>query len=189
MIPPPTPGKKPFGHPLPLTALDHFCHPTIPEFLTPYTLENGETQAASGYIAIRTTVPLPTCPSPPPAFSERFNKLPWHRFTTLSNGHFEKDWADLEHAALLLFKFGPKPLWHGTTKIHPTTATPVRVGDAAIAFLPYLQLLFRLPRAQIMTSNHLQDPILCRFNGGQAIIAPRKLTQAKFTILSRPPSH
>ena len=47
MIPPPTPGKKPFGHPLPLTALDHFCHPTIPEFLTPYTLENGETQAAS----------------------------------------------------------------------------------------------------------------------------------------------
>lgn len=188
MIPPPPPGKKPFGHPIPMSALEHFCHPTVPEFQVPVTLPTGETAAASGYIAIRTTIPLELTPAATPAFIQRFEKLPWSTFDRLSHPSFDKDWKPLEDAALTLFRFGPKPLWHHTPNnpVVPTNATPVRVGDAAIAPLACLQLLFRLPRAQILTSNRLGDPIFCRFNGGRAIIGARKLTQAKFTILHFP---
>jgi len=189
--------KKPFGYPFPAEALDMFVHPggEFPEFHAPFTHE-GAVYAANGFMALRLQkfafAPPPANPSAAKRVMELF---PWGAFEGPEMGDDNPRWASLDDASLSIWKFGPRPIWERSLRTYHVRIQPgVRVGAGAVTALPLLQLLARLPRARVWTDNGPRGAIICRFNGGEAIIRPfpdfvEGRMDARFGILGPKRSH
>lgn len=168
---PQLPGKRPWNFPFPPAAWPFFTHPNKKALSQPW-IHEGALVFSNGFLALqvdRFELAHDMPDQAPPEFLERWNRAPWQRFESIQDA---PDWRPLDDAALLLWKFGPKPIWEkGSKQYHIRTAPLVGVGLAAVTLLPLVQLCARLPRAEAYTRSQHREPVFIRFNGGRAILA------------------
>lgn len=166
---------KNFPYPLPAYALTEFCHPRpTHDFHVPVRHEKN-ILAANGYLAIQASrgnwldEDFPTAPS---AFLTRFNVLPWDVHKAACDKH---PWTHLHDIKGTLNERGQIGLWL-KQRLAPS---PVwRVRDAFV-YLSFLQLIARLPRAEVFHGPQALDaPLFFRFSGGVGMIPanPKLLT-------------
>jgi len=172
----PEPSKRPFHFPIPAEALPYFCHPALEPF-TAQVNHDGLAYAASGFVALRVrrfqgyAEDLPECP---PFLLKRILSLPWDDF---GRETARTEWRLMDDARGTIYRGGPLPLWleeKGKTVLSRDTL--VRTAGGPLVPLAMLQLIARLPRAEIRMvpdSNRIpgENPILFRFSGGEGIIA------------------
>lgn len=168
----PPPLKRSWHYPPPPEALEYFVHPGDHQGLQRPGLDaEGRTLVSNGYLAIRFETFFPDIPPPTKRLTLAIKNAPWSRFEPLEQN--PKPWRPLEDAIPQLFKHGPKPIWERTrTRYHIRRAPSVRVGHGATTSLALLQLITRLPRAEIFTGTDMHSPLFVRFNRGRAILAP-----------------
>ena len=170
---------KGFGFPLPAYALDEFCHPADWSAFHKPRRVAGEVLVGNGYVALRVSKGafLDTDYAPATAeFLSRFGKLPWLRAEKLATAD---GWRGLDGWHAALGHRGSMGMWLGD-KLCPS---PVwRVGTALVR-LSVLQVVARLPRAEVFFEADPGKPLFVRFSGGTGIVAadPR-LTLANFEI-------
>lgn len=185
---PQRPGKRPWSFPFPVEAWSFFVHPNKPALSKPYVHDDALV-FSNGYLALKVDRFAfgPDMPDvAPPAFLDRWNRAPWGQFPADRPG----SWRPLDDAGLLLWKFGPKPIWEkGSKRYHIRRAPLVAVGRAPVTLLPLVQLCARLPRAEAFTRGQHGDPVFIRFNGGKAILASfdDKTSAIPFSILAPRP--
>jgi len=175
----PRPTKRAILPPITAEHLDAFVHPggvAVFEspFLPPAELQTTDphTYAAAGFFCHRTTYAIPDV-EPHPAAYARAQSLPWGRFQDYDTEGLKHRWRPLADAETRLFKFPPKPIWEKSSRRFNLRNGPfVRVGNATMTHLPILQLLARLPRAEVFLGSGIFDPVLVRYRYGQAIIPP-----------------
>ncbi|QJE95236.1 hypothetical protein [Luteolibacter luteus] len=168
----PAPSKRPFNFPTPAEALGFFCHPTLSPFTRPF-VHNGTLCAANGYAAIRLdrfNGDAGALEDAPFAFLQRFYTLPWDRFE--EDG---REWRDIDLSRGTIYRGDLLPLWIPDGKGHAFTQDKlVLTAGGPLVPLALLQLLARLPRPELrMCSTYFASPLLVRFKGGEAIVAPR----------------
>lgn len=205
----PEPSKRSFGFPLPARSFDYFVHPggnaKTAVFRKPFS-HHASIYAANGFLAIvaHRYDGLPPAENPE-AFERIRNLFPAHGghyvdyaadcekrgFIPMRKDDWERRWRSFDDCALTLWKRGPlAPFDFAHRKWWLRREPVVRVGAGALAPLPLLQLLARLPRSQVWVDNRAGEPILCRFNGGLAVIATcyaetaAQRPTAAFSILS-----
>ena len=182
-------SKRPFTHPLPADALEHFVHPGRghvfhPAFRHPL---DGSVIAASA-VALRCRagrgIDPAEYPSPTEEALRRIDALPWDRFPNAATQ--PKAWRCLDDHRGTLYADPVLP-------VHVLTprgirirldGTNVRICGAPIVPLVILQLLARPPTPELYTAGcSLTGPVLFRFAGGEGIIPHYGLTVAAFEML------
>jgi hypothetical protein len=187
----PPPSKRSFGFPLPTRALEYFTHPggttKVEAFREPFS-HHGTVYACNGHLAIMAERydGLPGAERPE-AFERVRGLFPAHGgrhadyVTEMEKrglipdrkDEWERRWRPFDDCALALWKRGPLAPFDFVRGRWRIRLDPiVRVGAAALAPLPLLQLLARLPRSAVWVDNRADGPVLCRFNGGLAVLAP-----------------
>jgi len=169
----PNTSKRPFLHPVPADAVDHFTHPTHPAFRQPWQ-HDGHLWAA-GLLALRFRPSFAIAPSEYPAapqeFADRVGTLPWERFPAAAAQ--PKAWRCLDDHRGTIYGDPVAPFW---LEVRPgrwiyDPRKLVRICGAPIVPLSVLQLLARLPRPEIHTAGcTVEGPVLFRFSGGEGII-------------------
>lgn len=179
----PQPSTRRFGFKLPLEALDYFCHPTRGGFTVPMLHpRDGLVYAASGYVCLRGE-PLrciwaaPSDFQPmPPEIVERIDSLPWHRFQPAPGTIGKPVWRAMDDSLGTINSGGPLPLWIEAKgkPVEYNRDTLVKTADGPVVPLAMLQLLARLPRAEVlMNAGSYNNPLCVRFAGeGQALVPP-----------------
>lgn len=163
-----TATKAPFAFPLLAGDIAEFCHPSPASPLHLAHFHDGELTAGNGHIAIRAArgrwMASDFTP-PPPEFTKRLASLPWHRFPAPS-----PEWRALDDIRGAIYAHAAIAPWTGSR--HSPTPCPVwRIGGHHRIRLSHLQLLARLPRAEIYAGTAREpDPIFIRYNGGTAIL-------------------
>jgi len=188
MIPLPPHSEDPFRHPVHRDHLPYFVHPGgVPEFEAPF-LHDGVVHCNNGWLAIRFhNMPTDGIEENAEA-SEKMAKVPWGDIAKCTD---QDNWRPLHDARASLFKFGARPCWHRVDDAFQPILRPLCwVGPGRVADVGFLQLLSRLPRAEVWAWDVGRKlPVFVRFNGGEAILAPIQedhwnATGAKFAILN-----
>lgn len=156
---------KHFHHPLTPEALDAFCSPAQDScFAAPWG-SDGATYAANGYCVLRYDRDFAYTVNQEAA--SRIAPLPW-RFHT-SDALRATAWGELDRVRGGLWRdglqepFGTSPDGKRFAKI----ARRVLVGESYVCVpVPILQLISRLPRAEVYTGPLGAEWLLFRFNGG-----------------------
>lgn len=168
----PRPSKKPFGYPVPLEAFDAFCHPYARHiYHLPVLLPSGMLAAANGWMALKAERWDGEAPddATPPFLARWDENLKWG---PRSRWQDSDDWLDLDRITGSLFRFGARPIWEkGGLRWHLRRHPAVRVGNTAVVPLALLQLVARLPKAQIRHAADHRQPLPFRFNRGVGLIA------------------
>ncbi len=166
------PSKKRLGFPISAEALQALCHPDHRHaYHRPVMLPSDDLAAANGWLMLKAhKFALPAPDPATPAFLDRWDRAGKWRRDTWTDGH---DWRPTDDIFGTLFRFGPKPVWEPTrVRYHLRRHPAALVGRAAIVPIALLQLVARLPRAEVRAdiSDHSQ-PLPFRFNGGRGHIA------------------
>lgn len=158
---------KPYGNPVPITALPDFLGTHQPWHHVA-RLRDGNLASCNGRLAVLWTKldPEPRPPLPPPEFLLRWERIPFH----LHADALDESFASLDEAQALR---RPRP--PGSLFI---------VGNGALARVEDLHLLARLPRAEIQVTAMRGQPILARFNGGRAVIGAIRSTDPSPRIVA-----
>lgn len=168
MSEPPLPSKRPFGLPLPGAAAEWLCHPDERHTYHRPAMVGETLCIGNGWLVIeaeRFLLPAPEDASP--AFQQRWQAIRWPSRGAL----FQPDLRTLDDVAGTLWRFGPKPPWErGSMNWHPRVQPAVQIGKAAIVPLAMLQLIARLPRAQVEAQTILGQPVEFAFNGGRGLL-------------------
>lgn len=155
---------KSFPYPLPLHALDEFRHPAEASVFHRPAFHAGETLVGNGHIALRIRkghwFDEDHAPASP-EFLERFDRLGWD-FSPVDGGK----WHLLDSVRGTLFRHAGIGFWLNGK---PAPTPLVWIGDRLRVRLSLLQLVSRLPRAEVCAQPHA---LLIRFSGGMGI-APR----------------
>lgn len=165
------PAKRPFGYPISGATLHCFCYPCPRHvYHRPVLLPSNAAAASNGWLAIKADKFLLPSPQPAsPAFLERWDDgPPWQRDAFLDS----HDWRALDDIAGTLFRFGPRPVWEQTVRrFHLRRHPCIRIGAATILPLALVQLIARLPRAEIRADTPtIANPVAFRFNGGRGVV-------------------
>lgn len=171
-----------FPFPLPESALGEFCHPAAGHALARPMRRSGEILVGNGYLAMiarKGNWIDAEFPEATPEFMARLEKLRWGRLFEVM-AHSEA-WDALDRMRGTLGRHGPLEVWNAG-RIH---ACPIwRVRDALVR-LSMLQLVARLPRAEVYTGQQAlpEDGMMFRFSGGCGIVArDARLTHGTFEI-------
>lgn len=166
----PEPSKRPLGWPVSTDALEPFIHPGGDADFESAFSAGAFSYVGNGYLTLRMDRRA-EIPEGEASAVARVLELPWGRFEHMPANSGK--WVALDDAAGALWRYGPKPIWERTVKRYHLRPVPaVRVGTCVIAPLPLVQLLARLPRSRVWVSNTATDPLFCRWNGGEAMVAP-----------------
>jgi hypothetical protein len=169
-------SKTPFLFPLRAGDIACFCHPDPTHDLAQPHFIDGDLSAGNGYLAIKATRGLwlesDFTPAPYEA-KERISNLPWHNVPEADH----PEWRKLDDIRGILYQYGSIHPW--TDKHKPTPSPVWRVAQQHLIRLSHLQLIARLPAAQIYCG-HLTatSPAFVRFNGGSLIIPLNRSLQA-----------
>lgn len=170
----PEPSKRPFGSPLTEAALPYFCHPTLEPFRHPVRHPaDGHIYAASGFVAVRfrTGRWFPQeFPDASPEWLARVSTLPWQQLQPDPAALGTPDWRDMDRSRAAIYRDGPLPLWLPDLRLN--RAPLVHTAGGPLIPLALLQLLARLPRAEVRMTAGASSPLFIRFNGGEAIVPP-----------------
>lgn len=180
----PAPSRKRLGYPVHTADLAVFCHPggtPVGDALAAPFSWGGSVYASNGHMAIRLDKFFGDLPPENPELHARIApRLP------LGNCHFapdpriltkkedyEKHWRPLDFAGAHIWHGGPVPTFYVDAAGRPflNKDTIVRVGSGRLGYLALIQLLARLPRAEVAIDGTLHNGICCRFNGGVAALA------------------
>lgn len=163
-------SKPAFPYPLPLEALEDFCHPVAGSVFAKPRKHEGETLVGNTHLALRirkgTWLDSEISAAEESAeFVRRMGGLDW-------NAPFESpEWRYLADVKARLFPKGSAPvgLWlEGKTGPSPV----VMVAGRFRARLSVLQLVARLPRVEVYTgAADPTKPLWLRFSGGYGLIA------------------
>lgn len=174
--------RKGFPFPLPESALAEFCHPLEASGLSIPMRMGDEIVAANGYMAIRCRRGAWIDAEFPEAWTDfraRVEKLRWKRLAHVMEN--SEAWDALDRLRGTLGRHGHLGIWNGGR----IQACPIwRVRDAVVR-LSMLQLVARLPRAEVFTGPQdlPDDGMLFRFSGGCGIVArDARLTHGTFEI-------
>ena len=160
-----------FPYPVPPEVLEAFRHVKAGhDFEFPRRV-GLEVVAANGYAAIRCQrgrwldAEYEEAGGP---FLYRLGGIPWDRFGRLEDWR----WKSLDGIRAAMFAHGVHGFWiEGKERVNPC---PVwRVGDVVVR-LSLLQLVGRLPRAEVAWTGDSDSPLWFRFSGGRGAIAPDK---------------
>ena len=161
-------SKAPFQFPLRAGDIACFCHPDPANPLAAAHFIDGDLMAGNGYMAIRASRGLwLEADFTPAAFEtmERLANLPWHNLPEASS----PNWRDLDDIRGNLYQYGAINPW--TDKHRPTPSPVWKVASHNLVRLSHLQLLARLPKAQIYCGPlTVTSPTFVRFNGGSLIM-------------------
>lgn len=168
----PEPSKRPFHFPAPAEALEFFTHPTLYPFTRPFR-HNSYLCAANGYVAIRLdrfSGNAGSFEDAPFAFLRRFFSLPWDDFEREGC-----EWREIDNSRGTIYRGELLPLWKGEGSDFAFSRDKlVLTAGGPLVPLALLQLLARLPRAEVrMCGTYYTSPLMVRFKGGEAIVAPR----------------
>lgn len=184
-------SKRPFGHPIPAAAVDHFLHPSHPLFRQAYRHPADGNLYAAAIVALRIrpsyAIDPAEYPQAPAEFVERVGSLPWDRFAYAATQ--PKAWRCLDDHRGTIYADPLAPFWiavaPGRARFH--AGKTVRICGAPIVPLALLQLLARLPRPEIYTGGcSLTGPVLFRFTGGEGIIPHLGLVEGAAFELIKP---
>jgi hypothetical protein len=167
-------SKAPFPNPLDVATLEAFCHPVPGNDLAAPVRIGAEIVAANGFLALRAHRGRwldADFPEPSAGQLRRIDALPWE-----SAAHLPEFWKPLELIKAHLFRFAPIGPWAIDKHGHPTErlcATPVwKCGDAHPVRLSFLQLISRLPRAEVFVGPQgNRRPLYFRCTGARGIVA------------------
>lgn len=184
----PEPGKRGFGWPLPVAALDYFTHPVQIDFSRPMRHPtDGMVYCLSAFGALRTrrfAGDPDELPAITPWALERVGRVPWD--TLREHGQRRDAWRLMDDSRGTLFRDPPAPLYvFRDFRWQRTEATLVRVAGAPILPLALLQVISRLPRVEICTiAPRVESPVFFRFNGEGEIVIPHlgHVEGAKFQL-------
>lgn len=176
-------SKKGFPYPLQIGSLEAFCHPDERQGMArPFwdgDKQTGEAVATCGYLSLRVRSGLFSMEDfekLPERVRVRLDRLPWSSFPWAIKD--EGNWRDLADAKL--FRFGSMAAWLNDC---PAPQRVVRVADAHLVRLGFLQLAARLPAAQVYMG--VSEMLLFRFTGGIGIaLKDTRLTEAGFSVLT-----
>jgi hypothetical protein len=169
----PTPSKRPFYHPIPAEALEWFTHPRaghVYEF--PGWGRDGNLYCANGWVAVRFFSFPSSFGTAPMTMVDRLLKLPWRRAQDTSRNLAEPagTWRALDDCTLDIYRDGIFPMWRderGGYRVDPA----VRINHGALVPAVSLQLIARLPKAEIRTVIDRGEPVAFRFRGGEGLLA------------------
>jgi hypothetical protein len=176
----PIPSRTPFGHPLTEWDVRQFTHPDPSDSLHRVHINAaGQILAANGTVALRVEngrwLPADFTPAPP-AVLDRLAKLPWEKFPVDAP---PEQWRAMDEAIPALFRFQFDPVFERKAGTPPRwkffPSVPVRVADGPDVALGILQLISRLPRAELHVEGlRRESPVFFRFTGGAGVIAYRR---------------
>jgi hypothetical protein len=171
----PTPSKRPFRHPVPIDALDYFCHPVAGHmFEKPAWGRDSKLYVSNCHIALRFFNFTAAQGHGPMAAVDRLLRQRWHT----SKWEDPKAWRKLDDVTLDLFREGVFPLWKEADQVLRYRVDPcVRINHGALVPLVSLQAVSRLPRCELYTKVERGEAVAFRFNGGEGLIA--QLTHAQ----------
>lgn len=168
-------SKRPFGHPVPAQAIDHFCHPMAGHHYAEAAWgRDGKLYASNGWVAIRFFSFSAAFGPGPQSAVDRLGKLVWTQ-----KHENEAMWRKLDDCTLDLFQEGVVENWkqHEDGRYSYRIDPYVRINHGTLVPLVSLQLISRLPRCEIYTIIDREEPVRFRFNGGEGLIA--RLTPAQ----------
>lgn len=124
---------------------------------------------ASGWAALRVRTFI-DCARADQAAVERIERLPWEFFERETK---EKDWGKLDDRRGGLWRHGEKRIWQQMAggRWVPRKLDRVNMGIQGVQVtVGLLQLVSKLPRAEVFTG--LADPrwLFFRFNGGEGVV-------------------
>lgn len=157
--------KDSFPYPVPRDAVEMFCHPADASGLSRAMRYDREILAANGYVAIRVERGGwldREFPAASAEFLGRIGKLPWAAFPREC-----KKWQSLDMLAGKMGLRGGIGLWLNG-RLAPT---PIWLVGAVKVRLSILQLVARLPRAEVNWTDSRTSPLWFRFSGGMGAIA------------------
>lgn len=171
----PEASKRPFRHPVPVEALEYFCHPRPGHvFDRPSWGRDAKLYVSNCYMALRFFNFTAAQGGGPMAAVDRLLKQRWHS----PKWEDAKAWRKLDDVTLDLFKEGVFPMWTEDGPAVRYRLDPcARVNHGSLVPLASLQAVSRLPRAEIYTTTDRGEPLAFRFNGGEGLIA--KLTHSQ----------
>lgn len=180
---------KHFRYPIALEHAFEFCRPERRGcFIAPFKW--GENWgAANGFLAIRIRTFL-DCDRESPEAVSRVETLPWRFFLDEAKQADPKLWGKLDDRRGGLWRAGEREFWDRTARNSTRVTEPrINVGAGMVQVtLPTVQLISKLPRAEVFTGH--ADMLFFRFNGGEGLAVPfprHDRGTAAFSIFA--PSH
>jgi hypothetical protein len=168
---PPALSSRPFAYPLPGSALQEFCHPDpLHPFAAPLRWDD-EALAANSYIAIRArrlALDLHDLPPATPDLLSRVERLPWAAFPSTAPAHH---WGNLDDHRGDIYARAPIRFLARHDGRWITALSPAwRIAGSVVVPLSMLQLIARLPRAEVYLEGLANGPLYFRFTGGLGIM-------------------
>ena len=162
-------SKRAFGHPVPAEALPWFCHPEPGHiYHAPVFGADGNLYCSNGYIAVRFFNFTESFGTGGAAMLERLQGLgEWYR----SPHEDATAWRKLDDCTLDLFRDGVLPMWDASSGKARYCVAPAVAVNARVVPAASLQLVSRLPRAEVFTAPERHLPVPFRFNGGEGLMA------------------
>lgn len=162
-------SKRPFGHPVPLEAIEYFCHPLEGHrYHLPAWGRDGKLYAGNCWVAVRFFNFSAAQGTGTMDVVDAIGKLPWH----VSSAHAPADaWRRLDDVTGDIFREGLFPAWRDDLKAFRGDP-PVCINHGFMVPAAALQMVSRLPRAEVYTVLDRADRFVpFRFNGGEGLMA------------------
>ena len=177
------PTKRPIGKGMAGEDFLPFCHPDRRSaWFLPFIGPDGELIAGNGTLTLRFTGFL-AAEDARPASTQAEEALARKTPPIDRDGH----WRPLDDARGTIYRYGPRPIYfRSKERAHFNRGPSLRLGAAAIIQLATLQLIARLPRAEVWTDNPYGKPLQFRFNGGTVVVEPMPfLDPPKFQLFTK----
>lgn len=171
---------KHFPYPITLEAVAEFCHPD-PANVFGQPFRWGDDWAVANGFAVMRVRSFLDCDREAPEAVARIEALPWSFFAprrddelgTAGSRTDAKAWGKLDDKRPALWKHGKSPFWQQTAAgaWFRRTLRRVEVGESGVQVtVPGLQLVSKLPRAEVFTGRTALPWCFFRFNGGEGML-------------------
>jgi len=168
-------SKRPFGHPVPVAAIEYFCHPLAGHrYHQAAWGREGKLYVGNCWVALRFFNFTAAQGPGPMAVVDALGKLPWH------DGRHEdpKAWRRLDDVGGDLFREGLFAPWRDDLNAFRADP-PVRINHGFLVPAAALQMIYRLPRVEVYTVLDRSCRFVpFRFNGGEGLVARLSEKQA-----------
>ena len=158
---------KHFHYPVTAEQLRELCHPDPGHaFAEPFRW-GDDWGVANGWLGLRVRTFL-DCEWVSAEAVERIERLPWGRFEKVQD-----DWGKLDDRRGGLWRHGESRVWQRLQdgRAVPWTLQRVNVGPGCVQVTRgMLQLVSKLPRAEVNLGPMGQEWLMVRFNGGEGFL-------------------
>lgn len=168
-------SKRPFRHPVPVEALEYYCHPVEGHlFDRPAWGRDSKLYVSNCHLALRFYNFTAAEGPGPMAAVDRLLRQRWH----LPKYEDPKAWRKVDDCTLDLFREGIFPMWQADGERLRYRVDPcLRINHGCLVPAASMQAISRLPRCEVYTAHEAGYPLAFRWNGGDGLVA--RLTHAQ----------